>query len=139
MPAYNTLNPPPALMLDYPNNRALVFKTEAVTSGEFSQQVSLPLAFPAAGGGKGIRVEGDFSAAPGTFEFDIMESDSDKENGSAGYNQVPSSGAITATVSGSATHFATGLIPFAGQFCCIFVKTQPSNPVTVSLRISRAT
>lgn len=138
MPAYNTRNPPPFLGYTYPDNNYLVFNAEALTTGEFSQQVNLPIG-PVAGQ-KGIRVEVDFSANPGAFELDVMESDYDL-NGALNYQQVPSAGQINTVVAGmngASTHQSTDLIPVAGQFVCIFVKTQPANPCTATVRISRA-
>jgi hypothetical protein len=147
MPAFGTLNPPPFLGLGYPLGQFYAFDEESVVTNEFSERVGVPL-LPT-GGARGIRIEGDFSANPGAFEFDIMESDVDISvlpgdidvGGAPGYQQVPTAGSITTVttgVNGASTHFGTDLIPFAGQFCCIFVKTQPGNAVTVTLRITRA-
>lgn len=143
MPLYNTLSPPPALGTHYPLNQVTVFTKETVLTGQFSQQISIPLGMNI--GSKGIRVEGDFNANPGTFEFDIMESDFDSgiaATGGQAYQQVPTSGSITTVttgVNGASTHFGTDLIPFAGQFCLIYIKTQPTNAtITVTIRITRA-
>lgn len=139
MPLFNTKNPPPALCLGYPLNQEIVLVAEAVTIDTFSQQVSIPLG--PTSGARGIRVEGDFNSNPGTFEFDIMESD-DPAGVARGYQQVPTGGVIntvTTGKNGTSTHFGTDLIPFAGQFCCIYIKTVPTNAtITVTVRITRA-
>lgn len=139
MPPYNTQVPPPALFPFPPGNRFLVFNAEALTTGEFSQQVTLPTG-PTAGA-RGIRVEIDFSADPGAYELDIMESDSDFENGADEYQTVPIAGIIntvTTGPNGANTHQSSDLIPIAGQFCSIYVAAAPANPVTATVRISRA-
>ena len=139
MPQYNTALQPPFLSYEYPLNEYLVFNAEALTAGEFSQQVSIPIG-PVAGQ-KGIRVEVDFNQNPGAFELDVMESDYDL-NGELNYQQVPAAGQIntvTAGMNGANTHQSTDLIPVAGQFACIFVKTPPANAgTTATVRISRA-
>lgn len=138
MPQYNTALQPPFLSYEYPLNEYLVFNAETLTLGEFSQQLQLPIG-PVAGQ-KGIRVEVDFSANPGAFELDVMESDYDL-NGSLNYQQVPAGGQIntvTNGMNGANTHQSTDLIPVAGQFVCIYVRTPPANAVTATVRISRA-
>jgi hypothetical protein len=139
MPSYNTRNPPPFLGYTFPDNNYLGFNAEALAAGEFSQQVQIPIG-PVAGQ-KGIRVEVDFNQNPGAFELDVMESDSDL-NGSLNYQQVPSGGQIntvTNGMNGANTHQSTDLIPVAGQFVCIFVKTPPANAgTTATVRITRA-
>lgn len=139
MPQYNAQYPPPFLAIGAPLHTFLVFSAEALQQGEFSQQVSLPLG-PVAGQ-KGIRVEVDFNANPGVYEIDVMEADNDSA-GSLEYQQVPSSGqlnTVTAGPNGASTHVSTDLIPVAGQFVCLFVKTAPANAnITCTARISRA-
>jgi hypothetical protein len=137
MPAYGSLLNPPAL---YQGDSYLAFNAEAVVTGEFSQQIALPVNQPS--GSKGIRVVIDFSAAPGAFEIDVMESDADQE-GSAGYTQVPTGGSLTnagltAGPNGAGTRVTTDLIPVAGQMCCLYVKTQPANAVTCKARVTRS-
>ena len=136
MPTFNTLTPPAALYL---GDSTLVFNAEALTTGEFSAQVALAPNWSS--GSKGIRVEVDFNANPGTFELDVMESDAD-QNGAANYQQVPSAGQIntvTTGKNGASTHQSTDLIPVAGQFVLIYVKTQPSNAsITATVRVTRA-
>jgi hypothetical protein len=138
-PAYNTKSPPPSLSTWHPGNRELVFKLDTLTTGMFSQQVSVPSG-PTTGQ-RGIRVEIDFSVNPGAYEIDVMESDSDFENGSTEYQQVPTGGALTTVttgVNGASTHQSSDLIPVAGQFVCLYVKTQPANACTCTARITRA-
>lgn len=139
MPKYNTQLPPPALFPFPPGNRILVFNADTLTTGEFSQQVTLPTG-PTAGS-RGIRVELDFSANPGAYEIDVMECDSDFENGSLEYQEVPEGGAlttVTAGPNGANTHQSSDQIPIAGQFACLYVKTAPANPCTCTARITRA-
>lgn len=142
MPSYGTQTPPPALFPFPPGNRFLVFNAESPLAGAYSQQVTLPTG-PTAGS-RGIRVEIDFSANPGNVEIYIMESDADFENGSLGYNQVPVGGDLTQAgiisgPNGASTRLTTDLIPIAGQFCCLYVKTAPSNAgIKTTARISRA-
>lgn len=141
MPSYNTNYPPPFLAYEYPLSSYLVFSKEALTVGEFSQQVSLPLGLVA--GQKGIRVEVDFNSDPGNFELDVLEADNDTA-GQFEYQQVPSGGAMTQAnktsgPNGVNTHISTDLIPVAGQFVLVYVKTAPSNAsITATVRISRA-
>lgn len=138
-PLYNAQNPPPALFPFPPGHRFLVFNAEALVTGKFSQQLALPPG-PTAGS-RGIRVELDFSGDPGAFEIDVMESDSDFENGSAEYQQVPNGGQINTVTLGPKgvnTHQSSDLIPISGQFVALFVKTQPANAVNCTARISRA-
>jgi hypothetical protein len=140
MPPYNTQSPPPALFPFPPNHAFLVFNGDTLTAGEYSQQVALPPG-PTAGA-RGVRVEVDFSADPGAIEIYVMESDNDPA-GSGGYDQVPSGGDlvyanITSGPNGANTRLSTDLIPIAGQFTCLYVKTKPTNAVTCTARISRA-
>ncbi|MGA9670368.1 MAG: hypothetical protein WBQ94_14240 [Terracidiphilus sp.] len=139
MPAYNTAYPPPFLAYEFPLNTYLVFSKEAIVAGEFSQQVSIPLGLVA--GQKGIRVELDFNQNPGAYEIDVMESDNDLLGGSQ-YQQVPTGGALTTVTTGANgpnTHQSTDLIPVAGQFVLLYVKTAPANGgTTVTARITRA-
>jgi hypothetical protein len=136
MPVYNSQLPPPFLGRDFPLNNFLVFKAETLLTGEFSQQLQIPTGLSA----KGVRVELDFSANPGAYEIDVMEADTDL-NGPQEYQQVPSGGQLnTVTVgpNGANTHQSSDLIPVAGQFVCLYVRTAPANAVTATARISRA-
>lgn len=134
MPLYGNQVPPPSLFPNYPSNQIAVHTAETVLTGQFSQQVQIA-ANPSAGSSRGIRVVLDFSAAPGAFECDIMESDTDPN--SAEYAEVPVGGSITAVNPGSTKQATSDLIPFLGQFCCLYWKTQPANAVTVTARITR--
>lgn len=139
MPSYNTIQPTPFLGLGYPLNQIVIFNAEAVTADEFSQQFSIDMG--AVGGQKGIRIEGDFNSNPGTFEFDVMERAFDADGKKRNYQQVPFGGSITTTTTGDAgpnTHFGVDLLPFAGPFGLIYVKTAPSNAsITCTLRVTR--
>jgi hypothetical protein len=137
MPAYGTLANNPAL---YQGDSFLVFNAEAVVAGEYSQQVALPVNQPS--GTKGVRVVIDASAAPGAGEFYVMEADNDAA-GDSDYVQVPSGGdlafgSVTSGPNGAGTRWTTDLIPVAGQNLCIYVKTKPSNAVTITARVTRA-
>jgi len=140
MPSYNTQFPPPALFSFGPGNFALVFNSETVLAAEYSQQVNLP-AGPTAGQ-RGIRVQIDHSAAPGNCEYYILEADNDAA-GQLDYTEAPNGGDLTqanlvAGPNGAGTRLSTDLIPIAGQFVLIYVKTAPANAVKVTARISRA-
>jgi hypothetical protein len=132
---YNSQVPPPALFPFYPQNSYLLFNAESLTTGEFSQQVAIP---PNIEGGAttGIRLQVDFSAAPGAFEIDIMECDTDTQ-GAAEYAQVPVAGSITVVNANSTTQATVDLLPFQGQFLCLYVRTQPANAVTCTVRATR--
>lgn len=133
---YNTQVPPPALFPYPPGNKFRVFDGEAVVAGEYSQQVCIPAA-PGGTAQRGLRVVFDFNAAPGTFEFLLMEADSDVD-GATEYAQVPSGGDVTAVNAGSATQATVDLLPFQGQFFCVYVKTAPTNSnITVIARVAR--
>jgi hypothetical protein len=140
MPAYGTLTSVPALFPFPPGHTFLVFNGDTLAAGEFSQQVSLPPG-PTAGQ-RGIRVQIDFSADPGNVEIYVMEGDNDAA-GSADYDQVPNGGDlvyanITKGPNGANTRLSTDLIPIAGQFALLYVKTAPTNAVKGTARISRA-
>jgi hypothetical protein len=136
MPQFNNFPNAPAL---YQGDSFLVFKAEGLTTGEFSQQVALPV--NQASGTKGVRVEVDFNQNPGVYELDVMECDQD-QLGSAEYQQVPQGGALTTVTTGANganTHQSTDLIPVAGQMLCIYVRTQPANGgTTATVRVTRA-
>lgn len=138
-PKYGTLAQPFALFPFGPGNRYLAFNADTLTTGMFSERVHIPTG-PTAGA-RGIRVELDFSVNPGAYEIDVMESDSDFENGSAEYQQVPAGGSLTTVtngVNGANTHQSSDQIAIAGQFVCLYVKTQPANACTCTARITRA-
>lgn len=140
MPRYGTQTPPPSLSPFYPTNQFAVFSAEAVTLAEYSERVNI--AMGSVGGQKGIKVEIDFSADPGTVTIDVMESDSDIL-GTGGYQKVPTGGTMTqATLTtgpnGANTRLGSDLIPFAGQFGCLKITVAPTNVVTVTARITRA-
>lgn len=143
MPKYNTQVPPPAIFPSGgPQCQATVFSAEALTLGEFSQQVHLAPNVNA--GSKGIRVVIDFSANPGNVEILVVESDRDIPGGTADYIIVPAAGDLTQASlasgpNGALTRLVTDLIPIAGQFVCLFVNVVPSNGgITCTARITRA-
>lgn len=139
MPPYNTQSPPPFLGRDFPLNTFLVFNAEAVQAGEYSQQIQIPTGLTQ----KGLRLQIDHSANPGNCEYLVMEGDNDLA-GSSDYDQVPAGGDLTQAnltsgPNGATTRLSTDLIPVAGQFVSIFVKTAPSNAgIKVTARFTRA-
>ena len=135
MPARNSQTPPPALFPFYPQNVYKLFDGEAVTTGEYSQQLAVPPG-PVGSSPVTLRFTIDFSAAPGAFEIWIMESDNDA-GGTGEYAQIPVAGVITAVNSGSTTQATVDLSPFIGSFLCLYVKTQPANAVNVTARVAR--
>lgn len=132
---YNSQVPPPSLFPFYPSNSFLLFNAETLTTGEFSQQVHLP-PNPVGSADVRVRLQIDFSAAPGAFEIDVMECDTDTQ-GTAEYAQVPVAGAITVVNTGSTTQATLDLSPFQGQFLLLYVKTKPANAVTCTARVTR--
>lgn len=138
MPSYQpnygpNLAGPPCL---YPGDSFIVFNAEVVTTGQFSQQLALG-ANPGAAAPR-LRVELTFSAAPGAFEIDILDSDTDI-NGNGDYIQVPTAGSITTAPASPGGKFkaAAEFNPFMAKFVCLFVKTQPANnPINVTAKIS---
>lgn len=121
---YNTQVPPPALFPFAPGNQFLLFNAETVKAGYYSQQVHIPA--PAGTSQRGVRLIFDHSAAPGNFEYLIVEDDIDTA-GASHYAQVPTGGDVTALNSGSATQATVDLLPFQGQFLSVYIKTAPSN------------
>lgn len=127
MPAYNTLNPPPAL---YPSDIGLAFNAEKPASGSLSQQYAMP-SFQGESVGA-VSVEVSFAAAPGAFEFDVYESDTDTQNN---YLPVPVAAVINAV---SANNVArVDLAPFVGSFIAIKCVTQNANAVNATVKITR--
>jgi hypothetical protein len=135
-PLYNAQNPPPALFPFYPQNEFLLFNAEALVAGEFSQQVHIP-PNPVGGANVALRFTIDFSAAPGNFEIDVMEDDTDLQ-GAAHYAEVPVAGVINATNVVGGTQATLDLNPFQGQFVTLYVRTAPSNGgITCTARVAR--
>jgi hypothetical protein len=132
---YNSQVPPPALFPFYPQNSFLLFNAEALVTGEFSQQVSLP-PNPVGSADVRVRLQIDFSAAPGAFEIYVMECDTDTQ-GATEYALVPVGGDLTAVNPGSVTQVTVDLAPFQGQFLCLYVKAKPANAVTCTARVTR--
>jgi hypothetical protein len=127
MPAYGTLTNPPAL---YGGDSSLTFNAEQPASATFSQEFAIS---PNADGTPpSVSVSVQFAAAPGTFEFDVYESDVDVVGN---YIQVPTNGQINSV---SSTNFArVDIQPFMGNFIAIFCKTQNANAVNATVRITR--
>ncbi len=132
MPPYGTQNPPPALFPAYPQNQFPLFNADALTTlvangTRYSQQVHI---VPKPTAPTTLSIILDFSAAPGTFEIDVMEDDSDS-GGSAHYHQIPAGGVMNTLNSGSTTQCTLELVNFVGQFLSLYIKTAPSNGASV--------
>lgn len=78
MPAYGTITPAPVMLLD---SQVSPFSAEVVTAGEASQQYAIIRGFTLAEAGQAglpyIHVEILFSAAPGAFQIDVQQADTD--------------------------------------------------------------
>ena len=72
---YGTQLTAPALFPFPPNNSFLVFNAEALTAGEYSQQVALPPG--PTSDVKGLRGVIDFNQNPGNVEIYVCEADND--------------------------------------------------------------
>lgn len=127
-PLYNAQVPPPALFPFYPGNKFKLFNAEALTADTYSQQIHI---VPKPTAPTTVSLVLDFSAAPGTFEIDIQEDDSDTAASAAHYHQIPSGGVMNTLNSGSATQCTLELTNFVGQFLAAYVKTAPSNGSSV--------
>lgn len=128
-PSYNTQTP--AIALNQ-GNQVQAFNTEQPTSGTLSQQFYVPAASENGPAVPAISVEVVFSGAPGAFEFDIYEADSDVQTS---YLQIPAAGSINAV---SANNVArVDLSPFVGSYIAIYCKTQTANAVNATVRITR--
>lgn len=80
-----------------------------------------------------VCVEIRFSAAPGTFEIDIQEADTDAD----GFYITPSAAAYTVSAVNATTQAArVDLSPTGGKFLRVFIKTL-TNAVNVSVKITR--
>jgi hypothetical protein len=109
----------------------LVFNAEQPASATLSQQVALPPS--PAGGPPAISVTVIFAAAPGAFEFDVMESDTDI---AANFIPAPVGWQINSLSSGT-NEARSDLAPFMGIFAAVLCKTQNANNAVVSVRITR--
>lgn len=139
MPAYNTLSPPPALFSMTPNQSVLVFNKEALTEGEYSQQVNLPPG--PVGTPKAVLIVMDFSANPGNVAINPYGSDNDAA-GTAGYWDTGNDQTQSALISGPngpSTRLVWDIVPFDEPFLSLYVATNPSNSgITATARVSRA-
>lgn len=132
---YNTLTPPPALFPAPPDNSFVVWNAEPqLVAGKFSQQVSIPPNLSGSAS-RGIRVTLIFSAAPGTFEIDVLSADRDASTDD--YVQSAASSSITAVTTPSAVRAVIELTNFEGQFALLYCKTPLQNNVTTTARITR--
>jgi hypothetical protein len=95
--------------------------------------VSVALTSPCGGPSPMVCIEIAFSAAPGTFEIDIQEADT---NADAAFI-TPTNVAYTVTAVITATNRArVDLSPTGGKFIRVFVKTL-TNAVTTRCKITR--
>jgi hypothetical protein len=126
MPPYGSL-PPTAL---YPGDSALAFNAEKPNSGVMSQAFAIS---PSPGAqAPSVSIEVDFAAAPGAFEFDIYESDTDV---STKYIGVPAAMIINSV--NASNHAKVDLAPFLGTFIAILSKIQNANAVNATVKITR--
>lgn len=80
-----------------------------------------------------ISLEGFFSAAPGVFEIDIQEADTDAD----GLYILPSAAAYTVTAVNATTQaFRVDLSPTGGKFMRVLLKTR-TNAVSLVLKATR--
>lgn len=137
MPNYNghKLTGSPCPIIDIPSSQQTLWNAESPTTGQISQQCSVAQA-AGAGAQKSISVQFTFSGNPGTFTFQILDSDTDLT--SASYLNVPSGGSLTTATLGSDGKYytKTELVPFAGQFVAISCVAQTQNPVTVTALVT---
>ncbi len=129
MPNYNTLAaiPIPAI---YPGDQFLLFNAEQPTAPQASQQVCLANA-PNATSLPGVAVEISFSAAPGAFNVQVQEADTDID---AAYITIPTTGTITAV---SATNFARVEFPtLKAKFLRILLSSR-TNAVNLTAKVTR--
>ena len=127
MPAYS--NTQVATQLN-PGDVELAFSAEQPVTGELSQQFAIGPS--AASDVPGVSVVLTFSGAPGAFEYDIYEADSDVPTQ---YLQVPAGGAITTVNANNVAR--VDLQPFLGAFVAIYCKAQTANAVNVAASIRR--
>lgn len=120
-------SPPSAL---YQGDTGLAFSAEQPVTGQASQRFAVaygPENVPAK-----VCVEVFFAAAPGAFEFDIQEADTDSD---ISYVTIAGVGVINAVNANNSAR--VDLSPFTGKFIRILSKTQNANAVNATVRISR--
>jgi hypothetical protein len=126
MPNYNT-QPIKAV---YPGDQEFLFNTEQPSAGTASQQVCLANA-PNATSLPGVAVEISFSAAPGAFNVQVQEADTDID---AAYITIPTTGTITAV---SANNFARVEFPtLKTKFLRILLSSR-TNAVNLTAKVTR--
>jgi hypothetical protein len=114
----------------YPGDQFLLFNAEQPAPGQASQQVCLANA-PNATSLPGAAVEIFFSAAPGAFNVQVQEADTDTD---AAYITIPTTGTIT-TVSG--TNFARVEFPtLKAKFLRVLLSTR-TNAVNLTVKVTR--
>jgi hypothetical protein len=130
MPLYNS-QPMQAV---YPGDSANVFNAEAPLANQSSIALNLPV--KDADQPPYISVELLFSAAPGVFEFDIQEADTDTDDA---YITVPAVGQITTAQAGAVKSVArVDLVPLKAKFVRLKCVTPITNGgVTVIAKVSR--
>jgi hypothetical protein len=80
-----------------------------------------------------VTVEGIFSAAPGSFEVDIQEADTEAD----AFYILPSAAAYTVTAVNAATQaFRVDLSPTGGKFLRVYLKTL-TNAVKFTCKVTR--
>lgn len=127
MPAYGTRNPQAIYPGDLPT---VLWSAEAPATGTTSLAVALFLD-PNIGNAAKLSVEVSFSAAPGAFEIDIQDADTDVD---AAYIAIPNA-IINAVNAGNFARFE--LSPFVGRFVRLLMKTQPANAVNTTAKVTR--
>lgn len=103
---------------------------ETILAGAASQRVAIAVGSEAKYA-PAVTAEILFSGAPGTFEVDLQEADTDAD---AAYITLPTGGTLTSVNANNIGRF--DLIPVAGHFLRFFMKTL-TNSVNVAGRIWR--
>jgi len=114
----------------YPGDSVTVFNAETPAVGSASIQVALAATDAGAGTSGGLSLEVSFGGAPGVFEVDVQESDTDAD---AFYQQVASGSLIAVSANN------TGRIDmptFNGRFARALLKSR-ANSVTITAKFSR--
>jgi len=108
-------------------DRHLLFNAEAIVAGQASEPVCLKPGYTA---GQVVSVEILFSAAPGAFEIDMQDADTEAD---AWYQNIVG-GQISAV--NAITFVARAEITVKGKFLRALVKTL-TNAVNVTVRVTR--
>jgi hypothetical protein len=126
MPLYSATATMTAL---YPGDSFTLSTAETVTSGQFSAAFNIASS-PLQNAPYSISIEGIFSADPGTFSFQVQESNT---NASANFVNI---GTAISTVNAGFT-FHADFTGQAGRFYRLSYTTQTSNSVTFSANAYR--